>query len=227
MVLLVNEEAKECYVLHKYLSPYFEIFCICYKYFDMELLKKNTPNVIVFNFKRYDEVKLQVLIGILDNYPTIPIICLSDKEINRFTEIKNVIKLPKSNYKILIKKLKEIILKEPNWVEKIQEVKNYIINNITNIHTPHQISKEFNINHRELSSEFKLQTGKSIESFIIDIRFNLIKDILSKTEELGNYYSIARNCGLKDDRTLYILIKKKTGKTTKEFHEELLRSRNE
>ena len=50
----------------------------------------------------------------------------------------------------------------------------------------------------------------------------MIKTELCNKSAFGNYYSVARDCGLTDDRSLYILLKRKFNKTTMEFHKELL-----
>ena len=110
--------------------------------------------------------------------------------------------------------------------EIIKKIKKYITANIRTISLVEEVIENFDIDYRKLSSEFKFRTGQNIKSFIVDTRFNLVKDILSKTQELGNYYKIARECGLKDDRNLSYLIKIKTGKTTLEYHRDLLKSQN-
>ena len=223
MILLINDSLKQSYILQKNLVRHFTVLSVYFKSFEIEYLKDNHPDAVVFNFKRFNETKLELLKTISKRHPEIPIICFTSEQDNLFCYFKNVIVVPKNNYSILIKRLKEIIFREPDWVEKVNEIKKYIINNISSISSVEQIVKKFDINHRKLSSEFKLKTGRSIESFIVDVRFNLVKSILCETKELGNYYRIARQCGLKDDSSLSHLVKITTGRTILEYHKELLK----
>ena len=187
MILLISDSIKQSYVLQKYLVPHFGVLSVYFKHFEIEHLKDKHTDAVIFNCKRFNETKLELLKTISKRHPEIPIICFTSEQDNLFCYFKNVIVVPKNNYGILIKRLKEIIFRELDWDEKINEVKKYIVNNISSISSVEKIVEEFDIDHRKLSSEFKLKTGQSIQKFIIDTRFNLITDILSKTEELGNY----------------------------------------
>ena len=227
MILLISDSIKQSYIIQKYLVRHFTVLSVYFKSFEIEYLKDNRPDAVVFNFKRFNETKLELLKTISKRHPEIPIICFTSEQDDLFCDFQNVVVVPKDNHRILIKRLKEIILREPDWGEKINEVKKYIINNIRSISSVEQIVEKFAVEQRKLHSEFKLRTNRSIKSFIVDTRFNLLKDILSKTQELGNYYKIALECGLKNECSVSILIYRKTGKTAKEFHKDLLRSKSD
>ena len=119
-------------------------------------------------------------------------------------------------------KKKVIMHGESPWGKTISEVKKYIIKNITAIASVEQVIEKFEINHRNLSSEFRFKTGKCIREFVTDTRYYLITSILNKKMNTGNYYKVARDCGLKNESSLAHFIKRKTGKTTIEFHTELI-----
>ena len=227
MIILVNDNNKESYIIQKYLSNHFTVLSVYYKHFEIEHIKNDHPDSLVFNCNRFGKTKLELLKTISKTHPEIPIICFTSEQNDLFCDFQNITVLPENNYRILIKKLKETIFREPDWYEKINEIKKYILNNVHFISSVEQIIEKFNLDHRKLSSEFKLKTGQSIQEFITDTRFDLVKDILSKIQELGNYYKIARECGFEDDRNLSYLVKIKTGETTLEYHKELLRFPND
>ena len=174
---------------------------------------------------RYQQETEKYLESIMDKYPKITIVCITTERTEKILIMKNVITMPKNNYNLLSKRLREISsesLKESYWTDMIDEVKKYIKDNIKSIKSSEQIAENFNIEHRKLCLEFKQKTGKTIRAYITDIRFIMLTDILKNTTEIGNYYAIARECGLHDDRVLYNIVKKKTNKTPMEYHRDLL-----
>lgn len=111
------------------------------------------------------------------------------------------------------------------WMSTISEVKDYIRNNIKSVTSPEQVMERFKVDRRKFSAEFKMKTGKTINEFMGDTRFRKWVDVLENTPVTGNYYKIAWKCGYKDDRVVYNIVKKRTGKTPMEFHRELLKKK--
>ena len=223
MVISISFSTDEIYKIQKNLDDYFKIKNFYYKDFNVGILQEKCPYVVIFNCKYFSENRSELFEEIIEKCPGIPVVCFTSEKGDSFDAYKNVTVVPKNDYELLIKRLKEIISGEPDWDETINKMKEYIIDNITKVTSVKQVIDKFGTDHRRLSSEFNYKTGMSIREFLVETRFNLLMDILKNTEEATKYYNIARQCGLKDESSLSHFVKNKTGKTVIEFHKELLK----
>ena len=154
----------------------------------------------------------------------IPVVCFTHSTKDILKDINNVSVVPKDNYEVLIERLKAIIQKGADWYRIVEDVKEYIINNIRTIYPVNQISEKFHVRHRRLSDEFVYITGKSIQEFITDTKFNMVTEALKKKKKTGRYIIIAKENGIKSAGNLLSIIKRKTGKTIIQYHKEILES---
>lgn len=81
-------------------------------------------------------------------------------------------------------------------------------------HTHLSLAKEYYINDRKLRKIFKQTTGKTINTFLTEIRMEMVREYLSNTDD--TIRKIALNVGL-DIRTLEKHFKRSTGKTPLEW----------
>ena len=222
MILLINENNKENFALQKALLSHFPILTTSVECFEIDYVTSAYPQAIVLVYRILNKSVREILLAISSKHSGIPIFCPVSNSHLFSQESPNIVFVPQHDYKILIKRIKEFVFKAPDWNQLIEEIQIYINNNLKNIYRTKQVIDRFNVSQRKLQAEFKLKTGHSIKSYIIKVRIDLIKNKLCNTSDIGNYYSVARDCGLTDDRSLYILLKRKFNKTTVEFHKELL-----
>ncbi len=222
MILLINENNKENFALQKALLSHFPTLTTSIECFEIDYVTSANPQAIVLVYQILNKSVKNILQAISSKYSEIPIFCPVSNSYLFPRGYPNIVFVPQHNNKILIKRIKEFVLNEPNWNQLIEEIQIYINSNLKDIFCTKQVIDRFNVNQRILQAEFKLKTGYSIKSYIMKVRVELIRNKLCKAHTLGNYYGVARDCGLTDDRSLYILLKRKFNKTTVEFHKELL-----
>ena len=225
MILIVSNNQDEGFNIQARLIETLGINCICVGNFKDEYIQKHKFDVLIFNCGKYEIKRIEFIESVSKFYQGIHIICLSKEESDFFTDFPNIIVIPKNNYNLLVTTLKNIfteLFDEEYWIDKINEIQEYILADIKSINSVEDIIEKFAVPERKLSSEFKYRTGHCIKSFILNTKFNLIINVLQETKKLGNYYRIARECGIADDKALYNIVKRKTNKTPTEFHRELL-----
>ena len=223
MIVIITDNNNKSYFLLKKLLSYCLVLIIPFKCFNIKQLINCNIYTFVFCFNKLSAEKCNLIEKCSKFYPKTPMFFISFKKNSRLSDMQNLKLISISSYDTIIETINNIISNELYGDKKIEKIKEYISSNICSINSVIQISKKFNIDQRKLSLEFKYNEGISIKSYINEVRFNLLKNTLYRTKEIGNYYAIARNCGLYDDRNLYHIIKKKTGKTPLEYHKKLLK----
>ncbi len=123
---------------------------------------------------------------------------------------------------IIIKLLRKIQAFESNTLSDTQKnlvssVMGYIEENYNMKIKVDEIASRMFFSKNYLSKIFKQETGKSIRSFLTEIRIKEACKQLSSTQ--NNIIDIAVDCGFSDMKSFYAIFKKYTGLTPKQYRE--------
>lgn len=152
------------------------------------------------------------------------------KEIPRVKELfrLTVFDTKKRDYKMAAIHLGELLLllyeavkKSPNEANKsnlssqMQEILNYISNNLKTIKTLEQVASHFFISKYHLSHQFKASTGFTFIEFLTKVKISRALHLLKQTDD--NVASISEACGFDSPAYFCIVFKKKMNMTPLQY----------
>lgn len=98
---------------------------------------------------------------------------------------------------------------------KIQTIKDWIRANLTFDLSVSQTAQQFNLNPRYLSTIFKRKTGKTILNYIIELKLNIAKNLLVKSDLPIKI--ITDRSYFKDEKYFFRMFRKNVGITPTEY----------
>lgn len=98
----------------------------------------------------------------------------------------------------------------------IQDVMRYIVDHLAEPLTGTSIAAAFYISRNKLSADFKQFTHTTLHQFIINLRLERAKELLSAGEPPNNR-EIAQRCGFENEYYFYEFFKNQTGMTPREY----------
>ena len=97
----------------------------------------------------------------------------------------------------------------------IENIKEYIINNITNQISLNSVAEIYGISPSYLSSLFKQETGEKFINYLLNVKIKLAEKLITETKM--SIKDIAQAIGYADQRSFYNSFKKHTGLTATEY----------
>lgn len=112
----------------------------------------------------------------------------------------------------------ELENQEEYALDRVTQVKKYIIDNYSKNITVKDIADHFFMNPNYLSNLFSKETGETITKYITRVRIEEACHILSKSDEA--IYNISSRVGYKDNQYFHRVFKRIKGKTPADYREQ-------
>lgn len=181
------------------------------------------PKIIIFNYDHLDKDACNLIKLTANINDTIPLIIRAPAFSTPFAAYPHIQFIRPEDNNALFNALESLGVQKINWDELVPFVKQFILSNIPQLLTVHELAHRLGLRKRELSEQFKYRTNQGIKIFIDSAKLELVKIVLTKKGLNTKYYEVAFECGFKDEACLASFIKHKTGMTLSEFHEEARR----